>query len=169
MVEGVRSIGQMLGLATVAVQPVYCRSPEEKPRLRLLAAIDGNCALAEVPPQALPDGGDPDVAVHCLTPREVAERFVDSPAAVDRAGQVAARCGPALPDGRPIWPAIALPEGQSADQALAEVARAGLEERYGPRPGAEARDRLDRELAAIASYGYAPLFLVVADVARFAR
>ena len=37
------------GLPLVAVQPIYCLSKEESPTLRLLAAIDLNVPLAEVP------------------------------------------------------------------------------------------------------------------------
>jgi DNA-directed DNA polymerase III PolC len=162
-------LGESLGLATVAAQPVCCLSPDDAPSLKLLRAIDLNCPLDAVPKTALPDGGDPSVDVHWLGPEQMAERFAAFPDALARSGDVAARCEPALPDGTPIWPALDLPGGQTADGALAELARAGLAERYPPIPPAAARERLERELAAIARYGYAPLFLVVADVVRFAR
>ncbi len=158
-----------LGLPTVAVQPVYCLSPQDAPRLKLLAAIDLNCPLDAVPPAALPHGGDPDVAVHWLAPHEMAECFGAFPDALARVGEITARCETALPGGETIWPSLDLPEGQSADEALAELARAGLVERYAPAPPATASERLERELAVIARHGYAPLFLIVADVVRFAR
>ncbi|MBN1976376.1 MAG: DNA polymerase III subunit alpha [Anaerolineae bacterium] len=160
---------EALGLPTVAVQPVYCLSPDDAPRLRLLRAIALNCPLDAVPAAELPDGGDPGVAVHWLNPEQMAERFAAFPDALARSGEVAARCEPALPEGMPIWPALDLPGGQTADGALADLARAGLVERYPPAPSPAALERLERELAAIARYGYAPLFLVVADVVRFAR
>jgi DNA polymerase-3 subunit alpha len=162
-------LGESLGLATVAVQPVYCLSPEDTPDLKLLRAIDLNCPLAAVPPAALPGGGDPGVAVDWLSPKQMAERFAAFPGALARTAEIAARCGSALPDGSPIWPTLDLSGGQTADDALAELARAGLAERYPPTPPTAASERLERELAAIARYGYAPLFLVVADVVRFAR
>jgi len=94
-------------------------------------------------------------------------RFTDLPQAVANAEEIAARCGPALPDGRPIWPPLELPEGQTANQVLAELTQKGLTERYQPLPAVQ--ERLQAELDAIARRGYAPLFLVVADIARFAR
>ena len=186
--QEVAAMAQRLGLPTVAVQPVYCLSLQDTPRLRLLAAIDHNCPLEAVPPAALPAFGDPDVDLHWLSPDEVARRFAEFPQALARAGEVAARCGPVLPDGKPIWPALnplslgtvpngpvrcqrtgGLPQGQTPDEALAALAQAGLADKYGPHPPVAVRKRLGRELTAIARHGYAPLFLVVADVVRFAR
>jgi len=165
----VSALGAFLGIPTVAVQPVYCLSPQDAPRLRLLAAIDQGCLLQEVPAWALPGGGDPGVDVHWLRPEEMSERFAAFPGAVDRIGDVVARCGSALPDGRPVFPVLDLPQGQSAEDALAEQAGAGLAAKYGGEPPVHAEERLAAELAAIARHGYAPLFLVVADVVRYAR
>jgi len=165
----IAALGEALGLPSVAVQPVYCLSPQDADRLRLLAAIDLNCPLDAVPAEALPGRGDPGVGLHWLGPGEMAARFAPFPRALAHAGEIASRCEPALPQGRAIFPAIALPEGQTADQALRERALVGLAEWYGADPAPAARERLQRELAAIARYGYAPLFLVVADVVRFAR
>jgi DNA polymerase-3 subunit alpha len=162
------ALGRRNGLRPAAVQPVYCMSADDAPRLRLLAAIDHNCPLNAVPAAALPAGGDPAVGLHWLSREEIAARFADLPEALANVAEIAARCRPALPDGRPIWPALKLPEGQTPDQALAELTQAGLAERYQP-PAAAVQERLQAELAAIARRGYAPLFLVVADIARFAR
>ena len=167
--EEVAALGRRFGLRPVAVQPVYCLTPDEEPRLRLLAAIDHNIPLAAVPLSALPAYGDSNVGLHWLSPAEVAERFAGLPAALANAVEVAARCGAALPGGEPIWPDLNLPQGRSADEALAALARSGLEAHYGPEPPSAVRQRLEAELAAIARHGYAPIFLVVADIARFAR
>jgi DNA polymerase-3 subunit alpha len=165
----IAALGKALGLPSVAVQPVYCLSPQDVDRLRLLAAIDLNCPLEAVPAEAVPGRGDPGVALHWLGPVEMAARFAPFPRALAHAAEISSRCEPALPQGRTIFPAIALPEGRTADQALRELALVGLAERCGPDPAPVARERLQRELAAIARHGYAPLFLVVADVVRFAR
>ncbi|MBN1138434.1 MAG: DNA polymerase III subunit alpha [Anaerolineae bacterium] len=162
------ALGQRFGLRPVAVQPVYCLSPDDAPRLRLLAAIDHNCPLDAVPAEALPAGGDRAVGLHWLSREEVLARFADLPEAVANVQEIITRCGPALPDGKPIWPALKLPEDQSPDRALTELTQAGLAERYQPLT-ATAQERLQAELDAIARRGYAPLFLVVADIARFAR
>jgi DNA polymerase-3 subunit alpha len=172
-----RALGQGLGIPAAAVQPVHCLVPEEADRLRLLAAIDHNVLLEQVPPAALPGSGEKGVGQHWLRQEEVAERFVGLEEALDVAAEIAARCGPALPGGQPIWPDLHLPGGQEPEQALTELARAGLARRYDPagqdgdpaKAPAAAEARLQIELEAICGRGFAPLFLVVADIARFAR
>jgi DNA polymerase III subunit alpha len=162
-------IGARLGLETAAVQPVYCLDRNEVPSLRLLAAIEHNCTLEELPDSAQPDRGNPDVDLQWLSPEKLSKRFSAYPQALDGIARIAERCGPALPDGSPIWPALSLPPGKTPDQALAEKARAGLVEKYGSNPDPVTEKRLDSELAAIAMHGYAPLFLIVADIVRFAE
>jgi len=162
-------LGGRLGLASVAVQPVWCLSPQDQPRLRLLAAIRENCRLADLPANALPDRGDPGVTLHWLSPQQMAERFAVFPQALAAIDDIVQQCGPALPDGRPIWPTLKLPAGQTPETALAALAGQGLHDRFGPQPAPAIQHRLQRELDAIASHGFSPLFLVVADIVRYAR
>ena len=163
------TLGDRLGLASVAVQPVYCLSPQDRPKLRLLAALRENCRLADVPPLALPDRGDPTVTLHWLSPQQMAERFAPFPQALTAIDEIVQQCRPALPDGRPIWPVLSLPAGQTPETALASLAEHGLHERFGPQPAPAIAQRLQRELETIAHHGFSPLFLVVADIVRYAR
>ncbi|MCB0240879.1 MAG: hypothetical protein KDH08_20075, partial [Anaerolineae bacterium] len=108
------------------------------------------------------DGGDAAIDLHWLKPDEVAARFAATPEALQAAADIAAACQPAIPDGRPIWPALKLKPGNTPDTALAEAATAGLQRRFGQDPGAAPQARLQRELTAIAHHGFSPLFLLVA-------
>lgn len=159
------ALARRLGLPAVAVRPIYCLAAEDAPRLRLLAAIRENRPLAAA--DAGPAESAP--AVHWLSPAEMAACYAVYPDALAQAGEIATRCGPALPRGRTLWPAFVLPAGQTPDEALAQAARVGLAQRFGANPPAAVAARLDHELAAIARHGYAPLFLVVGDAVRFAR
>ncbi len=163
------ALGRRLGVRTVAVQPVYCLAPQDRAKLRLLAAIDQNCRLPDVPASALPDRDEPHVDVHWLTPAELARRFEAFPEALAENDAIAEQCEPALPDGRPIWPVLKLAAGETPDAALATLADSGLAARFGPDPAPAARSRLHHELGAIARFGFSPLFLVVADLVRYAR
>ncbi len=159
-------LARRLGIGVAAVQPVYCLAAEDASRLRLLAAIRQNVPLAATPVRS----EEPTAAVPIwLSPGEIAQRFARFGGAVEMAGEIAARCGDCLPDGRPIWPGLKLPAGMTPDSALADLAQAGLTVRYGDQPAASVPARLSHELEAIGSHGYAPLFLVVADVVQFAR
>lgn len=162
-------IGERLGLPCVAAQPVYTLEPADAPLLTLLAAVDHNCRLADVPPDALPHHGNPAIGLHWLSPAEMAARFADFPAAIAAVSDITARCKPALPDGRPIWPALKLPANQTPAQRLTDLATGGLAAHYGPQPAPEIIARLHHELETITRHGYDPLFLIVADAVQFAR
>lgn len=157
------------GLPMVAMQPIYCLSQEDLPILRLLAAIDLNVPLVEVPDPALPHRGDADIDVHWPDPPSMEQRFAELPAALARTREIAARCRPALPDGSPIWPVPRLPAGLSPRAALEEKAAAGLAKQYGSQPSAAVTRRLSHELDAIDRSGFTPLFLVVAELVGYAR
>ncbi len=158
-----------LGVSTVAVQPVYTLEREDHPRLRLLAAIRCNCPLEAVPAEALPNEGDSQVTVHWRSPQELVQRFAAFPDALVRTGALAEACAPALPTGERIWPAYALPPHMTPELALAEGARVGLVARFGASVPEPTRARLEREIEIICRHGFAPLFLVVADIVRYAR
>lgn len=162
-------IADRLGLPYLAVQPIYYIYPDEAPKLRLLAAIEGNCRVDQVPQEALPTLGDPCIELHWLSLEEVRRRFRNFPAAVETVEQVAERCGPALPERQLVWPSLGLPSGASPQDRLNRLAHEGLGAKYGLHPKEEIRKRLERELEAIESRGYAPFFLIVADIVRFAR
>lgn len=165
----ITTLGRRFGLPTVAVQPIYCLEPTERPRLRLLAAIDHNCPLAAVPITALPASDDPKVDLHWLDPEPMVERFAAFPAALAATQTIADQCAPALPDGRPIWPVLKLPTGVTPNDHLSTLATTGLHQAYGATPAATITTRLRQELAIIIQAGYAPLFLLVADIVRYAR
>ena len=162
-------LGKRFGLPPVAVQPIYCLQAEDAPRLRLLAAIDHNCRYDELDDSFLPNLGDTAVPIHWPSKEEVADRFSAFPDALATVTEIVDRCNPGLPDGRPIWPGLVLPGQQTPEQALINTARVGLSEKYGLDPGGTVKDRLAKELATITGHGFAPLFLIVADIARFAR
>lgn len=161
-------IGKRFGLPVAAAQPVYCMTPDERPQLRLLAALAHNCTQDAVDPAWLVDEGDAAAVIHWQTPAELADRFARYPDALDQVKAICQSCEPALPDGKPIWPVLPVGDHATPDDALRAQAEAGLGTRYGaPSPGVRAR--LDAELAAIARRGFAPLFLLVADITAYAR
>lgn len=162
-------VGDRFGLGAVAVQPVYCLQAQDAATLRLLKAIDHNCLLEAVQDEDLPAFGDPAATLHWQSPSEVKERFAQFPQAIKQVGQIVSQCEPCLPDGRPIWPKLELPKGQTVDALLAERVFAGLQLTGDGTRNTAYKMRLYKELKAIEIAGYAPLFLLVADITRFAR
>ena len=161
-------IGKRFGMPVAAVQPVFCLHAEESPRLRLLAAMAHNCTLDEVQTEWLPDDGDARHVIHWQSPAEMQERFAPFGAALAGIAEIVAQCQPALPDGKPIWPVLQLARDETPDGALRRHVDEGLARHYAEMTPVLA-ERRERELAAIAKRGFAPLFLLVADITAFAR
>ena len=101
---------------------------------------------------------------------EMAARFADYGEAVRNTVALAQSVDLQLPMGTNLLPRYQpIPEGHSAESYLRELCAAGLGERYGDAPSAEARQRLEMELAVIEETGFAPYFLIVWDLIRAAR
>ena len=161
----VTALGKEFALPVVAAQSVYYMEPEDAPRLRLLQAIDRNSPVTSV--------SDDFSGLSWLSPEQLEDRFKNIPESIDQISEIVNRCAAVLPDGRPIFPVIAL-EGangaqRSSEDLLSDLTITGLREMYGPAPEPSVEKRLQRELSAIANSGYAPLFVIVADIVRYAR
>ena len=161
-------LGHFLGISSAAVQPIYCLVAKHNSRLSLLTAIKHNCLISDLPPSATPNGGDENITTHWLDKAAMTERFAQFPEALGQTQMIAEQCTDALPDGRFIWPSIKLTDNIIPEEKLRADAKAGMLNRYGPHPAEEIVERLNRELNAITQYGYTPLFLVVADIVRYA-
>lgn len=163
------AVGQRFGLRPVATPPIYCLEADDVSLLRLLATIEGNGRLSDTPPI--------ETSVHWHTPDEIADLYRDYPEALANVSKIAQQCGDCLPDGQTLWPDLQSFDSaqdkslisQSPNLALTEQAQAGLTEKYGRSPHATITTRLQTELSAINQQGFAPLFLLVADIVRFAR
>ena len=97
-------------------------------------AVSGSALEVWSPPDPGASGGvilAGEDELHWLSPADLALRFAGFPEALAETNRIATRCGDVLPSGKPIWPALKLPAGQTPDEALAELATAGLRARYG--------------------------------------
>ncbi len=88
--------------------------------------------------------------------------------AVDRAGDIAARCTFSLDELRYEYPSEVAP-GETASQRLRRLAHDGLRWRYPSGAPDRVTALLDHELTLIGKLGYEPYFLTVHDVVQFAR
>jgi len=93
--------------------------------------------------------------------------FNDTPEALENIGKVIDACNVELELGKWVFPNIQI-EGKSYDEALRERAYAGFATR-GLTETPQLKERVDYELSVIKNKGYAPYFLVVEDLLRFAH
>jgi len=106
---------------------------------------------------------------HLKPAAEMARLFADYPQALARTLEIAERCRFSLDELRYEYPAEPVPAGRTPQQELARLTWIGARERYGGTVPERVRHSLEHELTLIEQLGYAPYFLTVQDVVRFAR
>jgi DNA polymerase-3 subunit alpha len=99
---------------------------------------------------------------------EMQALFADLPEALANTERIAEQCNVSLQFGTPHLPKFTGPKGEDADTYLRQLCWAGLQSRLPDAP-AHYRERLDYELDVIAKTRFPDYFLVVRDIAMFAR
>jgi DNA polymerase-3 subunit alpha len=112
------------------------------------------------------------------SPEEMKALFVGHEEAITNTVLVADQCNLELKFGEYHFPRFAVPQGESLDSYLENLAREGLETRLsemetGDRSFARGREeyftRLEKELATIKSMGFSGYFLIVSDFINYAK
>ncbi|MDD5289644.1 MAG: DNA polymerase III subunit alpha [Patescibacteria group bacterium] len=102
------------------------------------------------------------------SPEVMEEKFKKYPGAIENTAKIADQCEVKLELGKWNFPAIELPENKTAEEVLRENARDGLSKKI-PNTPQNYLERLEYELEIIIKKGYAPYFLVVADLINWSR
>jgi error-prone DNA polymerase len=106
---------------------------------------------------------------HLKAPDEVARLFRRHPRALDRSVEVADACRFSLDELVYEYPEEVADPGETPQETLARLTTAGAAERYPDGVPDRVAAQIRHELALIDRLGYAPYFLTVHDVVRFAR
>ncbi|MGE5337399.1 MAG: DNA polymerase III subunit alpha [Gemmatimonadota bacterium] len=162
-----------LKLPVVATHPVQFIAPDE------FRAHEARVCIAEG--YTLADPRRPrrfTAEQYFKTAAEMAQLFGDIPAALGNAVEIARRCNLELTLGKARLPDFPTPPGVTLDQHCHDLALSGLEQRLLRLfPDAAERDRrrptyvqrLEWELATIATMGFSGYFLIVADFINWAK
>jgi len=154
-----KTLADPLHLRTVATHDIRYLAPDDAPRYRVLTAMRHNARLADLP--TLPD-------FSFLDETEMRRKFAEFPAALEATQAIAEECRWEFPQGQWRFPSLEISSGRTPTEEMRALAFAGAAQRYAElSPTIEAR--LQKEIAVIDQLGYAPYFLVVADIVRFAR
>ncbi len=142
----------------VAAREVYHLKPEDRRAWQVLRAIGG---LTE-------DGnmGEEDPDYSFPTEAHMAEQFSKEELAETLA--IAERCSLELTLGEWIFPDFPLAKGVAHNDEFRALIEAGLK-KHGVENDPRVRERIEYEYKIITDKGYAPYFLIVADLLRFAR
>ena len=152
-----RSVSMLL----VAAHDIYYLSPEDSLACDLVNKIRTGGTVRREEEAAPRD--------FSFVPRvRMEELFSDLPDALENAAKIGEECSLELRLGSWVFPAFPISEGSSADQELRVLVEAGFRERSVSK-NEETENRTKYELSIIQKRGYAPYFLVVADLLRHAR
>jgi len=106
-------------------------------------------------------------------PQEMLSYFTDVPEAVHNTQRIAEMCNLELKLGKSMRPTFKVPEGETPDEFMAKLARAGLDERFKelryPVDRDVYRGRLELEISVIQKMGFSGYFLIVQDFINWAK
>jgi error-prone DNA polymerase len=148
----------------VATNDVHAHVPERRPLQDAMTCIREHCTV-----MAAGFLLHANAERHLKSGDEMARLFSAWPAAIANTIKIADACRFSLDELRYEYPIDLAPEGRTSQQELAHLAAAGLETRYPDGAPKKVRDQVAHELELIGELQYAPYFLTVHDIVRFAR
>jgi len=160
--KAIIELSRTLNIPLVATQDSHYLYSDDTLAHKTLIAISTNTDIGDT---AIFSGNG---QYHFISTEEARELFKDIPEAVQNSEKIADRCNVNLTLGKFIFPDFVLEPGKTSDQMLDELTQKGANmHNLNENPEAEKRRRY--ELKIISGKNYAPYFLVVADLIRFAR
>ncbi len=148
----------------LATNDVHAHTPDRRPLQDVLTCIREHCTVHDAGWRLFANAER-----HLKPGDEMARLFRDHPEAVANTVRLAEACAFSLDELRYEYPVGPVPEGTTPQSELERLTWAGAAERYPAGVPDKVRDQMAHELALIAELGFAPYFLTVHDIVRFAR
>ncbi len=153
-----------LGAPAVATNDVLYHAPGRRILQDVLTCIREGCTIDELGYRR-----ERSAVRHLEAPEEMARLFARHPDAVARTGEISDRCRFSLDELRYQYPHEVHIPGLDAQQTLQRRTWVGAAMRYPDGVPDDVLRQLHHELDLIASLDYAPYFLTVDSIVRFAR
>ena len=148
----------------LATNDVLYHAPERRALQDVLTCIREGCTIDTAGKRVLANAER-----HLKDPDEIARLFRDRPDAVRNTLELAAQCTFSLDELRYEYPVEPVPQGRTAQDELERLTWIGAAKRYPGGLPTDVRELLRKELDLIAELKYAPYFLTVYDIVRFAE
>ncbi len=155
------AFARALAIPLVASNDVHYLIPEEQPARRTLLSIQSGGSGRS-------GYGENDADFSFKSGAEMESLFTDIPEAIANTKKIADMCSVTIPIGSWMFPNYAIPEGSSYEKELRAIVAQKVIER-GMEGRDDVRQRIEFELETIVGKGYAPYFLVVGDLLKYAR
>ena len=163
-IDGLARLAEATGARLLATNAVLYHDPARRPLQDVLTCIREKVTLAEA--------GfclEANAERHLKSPAEMARLFARWPQAIAAGLEIAARCRFSLDELAYDYPVRESYEGRTPDEELARRTWEGAAERYPDHLPEKVKKLLEHELALVKALRYAPYFLTVHDIVRFAR
>jgi error-prone DNA polymerase len=162
--DALADIARHARVATVATNDVLYHSHDQRILHDVMTCIREKCTIDDAGFRRERSSG------RFLRPPDEMERlFARYPKAFARTLEIAERCRFSLDELQYTYPTEVREDGLSAQEKLEGLTWAGVAERYPGGVPSKVDDLLRHELALIAKLQYAPYFLTVESIVRFAR
>ncbi|HEY8493351.1 MAG TPA: error-prone DNA polymerase [Myxococcota bacterium] len=158
------ALAEAHGVPVVATNDVRHARPAERVLLDVLTCLREKTTL-----EAAGRRLAPNAERHLKPPAEMAQLFADRPEWLRATRAVAERCAYRMGDLGYRFPTFPTPNGVSAQEWLRRLTYEGARRRYGHPLPDRVRRQLEHELAVIGKLDLAGYFLIVEDIARYAR
>ncbi|MGF1455640.1 MAG: error-prone DNA polymerase [Alphaproteobacteria bacterium] len=152
------------GVAMLATNDVHYHTPERRPLQDVLTAIREGTTVAEAGRRLFANAER-----HVKGPLDMTRLFAGREDALRAARRIVKACQFSLSDLSYEYPDETCVPGETPQDSLVRFTWEGAAERFPDGVPAHIRERLDDELSLIEDLSYAPYFLTVYDVVRFAR
>lgn len=158
------ALAKSYGLRSLATGDVLYAGPDKRMLHDVVTAIREHCTIDE-----LGFRRERYADRYLKSPEEMERRFRDFPDAVRATADIAERCIFNLRDLSYQYPDEVVMSGRTPQAALEKLTRDALAEKYPEGPSQDYVDLLEHELRLVGKLGYAPYFLTVNSIVRFAR
>lgn len=163
----------------VAAHDVYYLHPEDKAARDTLMLVNTSGPSGDLSDRGTGSGGngiggagigdDDDENFSFISPERAAELFRDIPEALENTQKIADRCNLTIELGKWVFSDYKVESGLSYDEELKRLVYEGIPKRGLKTTDPELIERAEYELKVIRDKGYAPYFLVVADLLHYAH
>ncbi|MEE8172790.1 MAG: error-prone DNA polymerase, partial [Alphaproteobacteria bacterium] len=158
------AIARRCGTPLVATNDVYAHAPSRRALQDVLTCIREHCSIDNEGWRLYANAER-----HLKSGAEMARLFARHTHAIARSVEIARACRFSLDELRYEYPAEPVPGGRTAQEELARLSWLGARARWPDGVPAKVRAQIAHELELIGTLGYAPYFLTVHDIVRFAR
>lgn len=159
------ALSQRLGVPLVATNDSHYVNPEDAEAQEALLCVQTQTFL-DTPNRKLSMIDSPDF--YLRTPEEMKGLLIETPEAIKNTLEIAEKCNLEIPMEKWILPNFAVPEGDTPESYLRQLAAERLPQRF-PNPEKKLIERLNYELDLICKKGFATYFLIVQDLVNWAK